>query len=110
MMNGFSKEIMQRVEKNDVTLTKLEIQSNGFEINRFCTINKNAFSRLGSFIAENTNIKQIDIRSGGVQIRSGHDKLEVTNCAFYEGLERNSYISKVTLRMCQRYSCWWSIP
>lgn len=106
-MDEISQETLRRVENNDDELTKLSISSIVGTVsnsrNMFWSDNNNDYSRLGSSIAENTNIKHLDISLNGIQFHCSDDDevyrtLQVTDRGFYDGLKCNSSISKITLR------------
>ena len=98
-MDNQSRETLRMVEQNE--LITLIIQGAG--AGTFFSENNTDYSRLGSSIAENTNLEHLDVSMNGLVSRSGDDNvcyptLEVSNDAFFNGLKCNSSISKVTLR------------
>ena len=103
-MDGIYRETLRKVEQNDYTLTTLSIKScddHNIGTGTFFSENNTDYSRLGSSIAENSNIEHLDVSFNGL-VSHYHPTLEVTNDAFFNGLKRNSSISKVTLRCGRR--------
>jgi len=95
-MNAIGQCILRGVEKNDNTLTKLIISS--FNPTQFSSESYCDYSRLGKYIAENTQVKHLDIYSNGIKLRRGDEYFEKTKYDdFFNGLKSNSSVSKVTL-------------
>jgi len=87
-MNEYSKETLHRIEQND--LIELGICNKSDVLIRrdgrfFTSTDGGDYSRLGSYIGRNTNLKTLYVETDGI-------RLSATDSGFFEGLKQNSSI------------------
>lgn len=83
-LDEVSRNTLRSVEQNDTNFTELKIGSSRSNIN-FDSRDHVNFSRLGSFVANNTNITKLDVELSSIRLLS-------TDTEFYDGLKHNSSI------------------
>ena len=86
-MDSTSQKMLRRIEQNDAQLTDLSIGSFGW----FTSSDASDYSRLGAAIGNNTHLRKLNVDL------DDEDPLDVANNEFFDGLERNSSISDLTL-------------
>ena len=90
-MDRISQETLRRVGENDETLTELSIRDYGDGGIFNSTANGDDYSRLGTFIGENTHLTTLN-----VNVYEGL-ALKNTNREFFDGLIHNTSISALEL-------------
>ena len=90
-MDRISQETLRRVGENDETLTELSIRDYGDGGIFNSTTNGDDYSRLGTFIGENTHLTTLN-----VNVYEGL-ALKNTNREFFDGLIHNTSISVLEL-------------
>ena len=93
MMNRVSQETLRRVEENDETMTELYIGDYG-GVGELNSANGDDYSRLGTFIGENTHLRTLTVTEYERQA------LKNTNAEFFDGLIHNTSISVLHLDCC----------
>jgi len=88
-LDEVSRNTLRSVEQNDTNFTELKIGSWDSNINFDSRDNVN-FSRLGSFVANNTNLTKLDVELSSIRLLS-------TDTEFYDGLNHNSSINYLWL-------------
>ena len=92
-MNNSSQETLRRVTENDPSLIGLRLADNNNTIyGNFYSDNSDDYSTLGAAITNNTQLDRLAVTL------SDDLPLGVTNREFYDGLQRNTSISNLSLR------------
>ena len=92
MMDRVSQETLRRVEENDETLTELSIRDYGDGGIFNSTANGDDYSRLGTFIGENTHLTTLTVAE-----EYERPAFKNTNREFFDGLIHNTSISVLEL-------------